>query len=215
MVGAGAGVLGILAVGIVVLTGGGDGGNREGALQALTKVPVAPGSLQLVPATVQVGAVEVSLVNPGAAAVAWEAATDVPWLHVDPRAGRLAAGDTQVLRLRGEPPEGEVRASVIVSGEDGSAAAAVVEGTVERPPDLGASADGCRVTAVVEDEGEVSLTLHWRGRDGEGTSVMAGTADAMVAQLPAATGALTWWVTAVDGRGNQARTFDVALPGGC
>lgn len=213
--GAGAVVVGVLGLGLGVMAGGGSGGSREAALQALTKVPAAAGSLQLVPATVRVATGEVALVNPGAGTVAWEAATDAPWLHVSPERGRLAAGETQALRLRGEAPEGEVRALVTVAGDDGSAAATTVEGTVERPPDLTASADGCRVTVVVEDEGEVSLILHWRGSDGERTSVMAGGPDAMVADLPAATAPLTWWVTAVDGRGNQARTPDVALPGGC
>lgn len=50
MVGAGAAALAVLAVGIGFLAGGGDGGDRESALQALTKVPVAAGALQLIPA---------------------------------------------------------------------------------------------------------------------------------------------------------------------
>ncbi|MGH9281676.1 MAG: hypothetical protein ACRD0S_01935, partial [Acidimicrobiales bacterium] len=126
----------------------------------------------------------------------------------------LEAGASQLLSLDGEAPEGEVRASVRVSGDDGSAAAVTLGGTVERPPDLGATADGCRVTAVAEDESDVALTLHWRWAGGEQTSSMVVDETGQIAELPEGT-PLVWWVSARDGRGNQARTPDVAVAEGC
>lgn len=189
---------------------------RRQSLLALTKLPVDTGSLLLVPASLPPAAREVSLANGSGAEVTWEAAADAPWLEVSPAAGRLAPGDAQVLLLQGWPPEGDVRASVRVSGDDGSAAMATVSGTVEHPPDLGAAADGCVVTADVEDEGDVSLTLHWRVGAFEQTVPMSVPADAKsFGSLPSGGAPVVWWVSAVDGRGNQARTPDVAVPTAC
>lgn len=215
---AAAGGVAVLAVGGVAATGVDarrHDDRRAASLHALTRLPAVAGSLQLTPAAVRLPARTVDLANRSGAEVVWEAATDAPWLDVAPERGRLAAGATQRLHFEAQPPEGEVRATVTVSGDDGSAASATVEGTVEQPPDLGASASGCRVTAVVEDEGEVALTLHWRSPAGEQTSLMSAAATGLVADLPAGAGPLTWWVSAIDGRGNQARTPDVALPAGC
>lgn len=201
----------------VVLEAGQGAERRRDSLQALTRLPADPVSLRLVPATLEPGDPEVTVTNASGAALRWEATADAAWLEVSPASGRLPAGATQVLRLRASPPEGEVRASVRVGGEDGSTAVATVAGTVEHPPDLDAVAEGCRVTADVEDEGEVVLTLHWRaGSDPERTSAMSPAADAKASgTLPSGPVPLTWWVSAVDGRGNQARTGDAALPAGC
>ena len=206
-----AGVAALGAVGAIVLSGDGGG---EDSVQALARVADATGALQLDPAQLQLPVREVSLANRSGTDVGWEAGTDVPWLDVTPAQGRLAPGRSQVLRLDGEAPEGEVRASVRVSGDDGSAAAVSVGGTVERPPDLGASADGCTVTAVVEDESDVVLLLHWRGPGGEQTSSMVAADNGHIAELPEGT-PLTWWVSARDGRDNQARTTDVVVAEGC
>lgn len=193
-----------------------DDNRREESLLALTKLPADAGALHLTPASLAPAASRISLANRSAADVAWEATADAPWLRVSPAAGRLAPGADQVLVLRGTPPEGDVRASVRVSGDDGSAAVATVSGTVEHPPDLGAAADGCVVTADVEDEGDVSLTLHWRVGGVERTAAMTAPADAKaLGSLPPGLAPLTWWVSAVDGRGNQARTPDVVVPTGC
>lgn len=82
--------------------------------------------------------------------------------------------------------------------------------------DLGATADGCRVTADVEDEGEVALTLHWRISGAEQTAPMTPPADAKAfGTLPSVVVPVTWWVSAVDGRGNQARTPDATVAAGC
>ena len=181
----------------------------------LTDLPTSAGTLELLPTTLELSAAEVSLLNTSDDDVAWEADADAAWLDVTPPRGVLAPGREQVLRLSGTPPEGEVRTAVRVAGDDGSAAATTLSGTVEHPPDLGASAEGCLVTAVVEDETAVVLTLHARDAAGAETRTPMAVSDttAQGTLLPGT--ALTWWVSAVDGRGNQARTADVALPTGC
>ncbi|HSH23349.1 MAG TPA: hypothetical protein VK975_04720, partial [Acidimicrobiales bacterium] len=68
--------------------------------------------------------------------------------------------------------------------------------------------------AAAEDEGDVALTLHWRDGGGEHHAPMAKEGDRWAGALPPGR-PLTWWVRAVDGRGNQARTADMALPAGC
>jgi len=203
------------ATALVTTAGDGDGGRRA-SLMALTKLPAEAGSLHLAPAELAPEAGQVALTNRSASAVAWQAAGDAPWLAVTPPAGRLEPGAAQVLVLRGSPPEGDVRASVRVTGDDGSATMAAVAGTVEHPPDLGATAEGCRVTADVEDEGDVVLTLHWRVNGMEATGSMSPPVDAKsTATLPPTLAPLTWWVSAVDGRGNQARTPDVVVTSAC
>ena len=207
---------GVALAGIAVAlswTGGSD--DAPPSLAALGRMPAATGTLELLPTELELSAGEVSLLNTSADDVAWEARADAPWLQVDPPAGRLGGKRVQVLRLSGSPPEGELRTVVRVEGDDGSAAAVALTGTVEHPPDLGASADGCRVSAVVEDEAEVALTLHARDATGaESRLPMSLTDMEATADLPPGR-PLTWWVSAVDGRGNQARTPDVTLPVGC
>lgn len=215
-------VAGVAAVAVVVggaaavTRAGSDDDPGSASTRALAMLPDARSSLELLPSELELSAGEVSLLNTSEADVAWEADADASWLEVVPARGRLEAGREQVLRLDGSPPEGEVRTRVRVSGEDGSAAAATLVGTVEHPPDLGATAVRCRVTAMVEDETEVSLVLH--ARDGTGTETqrpMVVTDAGARADLPAGRAPLTWWVSAVDGRGNQARTADVVVPSGC
>lgn len=189
---------------------------RTSALAALTRLPIDASALQLVPSTIDVATRQVSLTNTSGVTVGWELATDAPWLEAVPASGRLGPGETTVLRLDGSPPEGEVRAWVRVTGEDGSASAAALAGTVEHPPDLGADAEACVVRATVEDEGEVVVVLHWRDGAGvERTTGMAESDPGLQAALPPGVAPITWWVSAVDGRGNQARTPDRVLPGGC
>ena len=193
----------------------GDGDDRPESLAALGQLPSSPGALELLPTELELEAGRVSLLNTSGEAVAWEAGGDAAWLQVEPASGRLGPRREQVLRFSGTPPEGEIRTTLRVEGDDGSAAATTLTGTVEHPPDLGASAQGCRVSAVVEDEAEVALTLHTRDTAGAETRVaMTLTEMEAVADLPPGR-PLTWWVSAIDGRGNQARTPDVALPAGC
>ena len=193
----------------------GDSGDRDASLAALGNLPSTPGALELLPVELELGAGRASLVNTSAKDVGWEAGADADWLEVEPRSGRLGPRREQVLRFSGTPPEGDIRTTLRVEGDDGSAAAATLTGTVEHPPDLGAAADGCRVSAVVEDEAEVALTLH--ASDAAGTETRLPMAlDGMHATADLPPGRpLTWWVSAVDGRGNQARTPDMVLPQGC
>lgn len=210
-----AAVVALAGLGALVTADRRDDERRRQSVDALTKLAAAGGTLRLVPAQVDPHAGRVALANGSGVPVSWDAAGDAPWLEVSPPAGRLAPGEEQVLVLQGAPPEGDVRASVRVTGDDGSVAMTAVAGTVEHPPDLGATADGCRVTADVEDEGEVTLTLHWRTGGVETTAAMTPPVEATsVAMLPPST-PLTWWVSAIDGRGNQARTPDVQVAAGC
>jgi len=213
----GAAVAAVALAGSAVAATRGRGSDEPlpGALAVLADLGAAPSALELLPTEIELSAGEVSLLNTSDAEVAWEAGADAPWLQVEPDHGRLGPRREQVLRLSGYPPEGEIRTTVRVAGGEGSAAATTLTGTVEHPPDLGATVQGCRVTAVVEDETEVALTLHARDAGGAETRTAMAVADmAASADLPPGR-PLTWWVSAVDGRGNQARTADVALPAGC
>lgn len=189
-------------------------GDTDPTVAVLSQAPLTASPLELAPATVELAAGRVDLVNRSDTPVRWEAAVDAAWLSVSPDEGRLPPGATQVLRLQGSPPEGEVRAAVRVSAGDGSAVAATLVGTAEHPPDLDALVDGCEVQAAVEDEGDVTVTLHWRDAAGavRTTAMPVGETGAR-APLPSGVGPGTWWVSAVDGRGNQARTPDTPSPG--
>jgi hypothetical protein len=113
-----------------------------------------------------------------------------------------------------------VRGSVQITGRDGSATVVRLAATIERPPDVAATAEGCDVQAVVEDEGEVrAVQLHWYdppatpgARGDERIEPMAAGAAAYLAKLPGGAVPITWWVTATDARGNGARTADAVLP---
>lgn len=195
----------------------GDGARPAGGAAALGRLPAAGGALQLSPSLVVLPGGDLVVTNRSGPALEWRAEGSAPWLEASPSAGRLRGGAAVAVRVRAlaSAPEGEVQGWVRVVGADGSTASARLVGTVEHPPDLGAAADGCRVTATAEDESEVALVLHWRAPAGEGRAPMSPVAEGWAATLPAGAGPLTWWVSAVDGRGNQARTADVAVPRGC
>ena len=97
-----------------------------------------------------------------------------------------------------------------VTGNDGSAAGAVVETTVEHPPTIAATIDGCRVSADAEDEGAVaSMLVHWRtgpAASQERSVSMTNGPRAGTYVGDVAPGSRSWWVTAVDDRGNRAIT---------
>ena len=93
-----------------------------------------------------------------------------------------------------------------VSGDDGSAAAAVYETTIERPPELATSISACSVTATVEDASGVrAVYLQWTDAAGPHKVQMSDGPSGYAGDLPPAT-PVTWWVLAADTRGNQART---------
>ncbi len=114
-----------------------------------------------------------------------------------------------------------MRGAVQIRGRDGSAAVVRLATTIERPPDVAATAEGCAVMATVEDEGEVrTVELHWLEPGGprptERTAVLLAEAAGYGGRLPNAASPTIWWVTAADARGNRARTGDQSLaPDSC
>jgi hypothetical protein len=187
-------------------------------VEALTRVPETGSVLTVSPSAVQgLTPVPVVLRNAAAASVSWQADANSDWLQVSPREGRLGSRGRVELHLAvtESAPEGDVRGAVRVTSHDGSVAIVRLVATVERPPDLAAAADGCDVTATVEDEGEVrSVELRWLERSTTRIEPMVLDAAQWRARLPAVTTATRWWVTAVDARGNVARTTDVVSPAG-
>ncbi|HVF33005.1 MAG TPA: hypothetical protein VM933_08210 [Acidimicrobiales bacterium] len=211
-------------VGVTALRSSSNGDDADMAsVEALTLVPEAGNVLVAAPAAVEGRAPEpVRLTNRSEADITWLAAPDVPWLSVRPAEGTLQPGASTVLRLvvSSDAPEGDVRGAVQITGRDGSATVVRVATTIERPPDLAATAEGCDVRAMVEDEGEVAaVQLHWfdppgtpGGRPTERISAMSAGDAGWLGRLPGGFLPLTWWVTAVDARGNGARTADGVLP---
>jgi hypothetical protein len=206
----------LIAVGVVgalVLVGGaaataaaltGPRSGRAKRVAALVHVPTgAPLAL-----TLRRDSVEIT--NRSGRPVQWRATAEAPWLRVEPASGRLAAGEMVWLTTRVLPssPEGALRTTVTVTGDDGSAAATVYETAVERPPDLASGAEGCAVSATVEDASGVGeVLLHWTDAGGAHQGVMQRGDNGYAATLPKSV-AVSWWVTAVDARGNQARTSE-------
>ncbi|HZN15767.1 MAG TPA: hypothetical protein VFB78_15975 [Acidimicrobiales bacterium] len=183
--------------------------DRAGRVAKLVHVP-AGADLAL---TVRRDVIEIA--NRSRRTLTWRATAEARWLQIRPHQGELRAGETRVLttRVLTSSPEGRLRTTVTVTGDDGSAAAAAYQTTVERPPDLAASVDGCTVTATVEDVSGVSATtLYWKDGRGEHQAAMTATPAGYTTELPEST-PLTWWVVAADTRGNQARTPE--LQGGC
>ncbi|MBV9253583.1 MAG: BACON domain-containing protein [Actinobacteria bacterium] len=194
---------------------------QEKRIQALTKIPPAGSSLVLSPSTVPPGGARLAIANRSSKELGWTVQSDMPWLAFTPASGRLGPKGSAIVtvtELR-NAPEGSVRAEIRVSASDGSTAAAEMAGDVERPPDVSASIDACNVTAAAEDAADISaVSLHWRAAPNgvETTRAMAESDQGYVAPLPGGPDALTWWVTATDGRGNTARTPDATLaPGTC
>jgi hypothetical protein len=181
--------------------------SRAGRVAKLVRVPT---NSQLA-LTVRRDTVE--LTNRSGRPVHWTAASEARWLEVRPADGRLDAGQTALLitRIQKSSPEGALRTTVTVTGDDGSAAAAVYETTIERPPDLATLANGCVVSATVEDaSGLNAVDLLWTDRAGMHKLQMTVGPAGYTAILPPAT-PLNWWVTAQDTRGNQARTPETKL----
>lgn len=194
------------------------------SLKALTIVPAGGNSLVVTPSKVEgLNPPPVVLSNRSERELRWEAMSDASWLRVLPADGRLAPGGTSTLRLTVSPdaPEGELKAAVRIAGVDGSVGVVRVAATVERPPDVAASVDGCVVVAAVEDEGQIrSVELH-RGEatgltsSGPGdVSAMDPTSGGYGARVRSGLVPMVWWVTAVDARGNKSSTSPSSLPVG-
>ncbi len=201
-----AAVLGAVAVVVgVAATATALTGSRSGRADRVAKLVRVPANGQLA-LTVQRDVVEIT--NRSSRPVDWRATAEARWLEVRPAAGKLEAGQTFSLLTRVLPssPEGSLRTTVTVTGGDGSAAAAIYETTIERPPDLATSIAGCSVTATVEDASGVRVaSLHWSDKAGAHKLQMSAGPSSYIADLPPAT-PLSWWVVADDTRGNQART---------
>lgn len=158
----------------------------------------------------------IRLENRTGRAVSYRAAMSSQWASVSPRTGRLRSGASVVLVVRAleTAPEGVSRTTLTVTTSAGGVTTAEIGWTLENPPDLSAVADGCAVDVHVVEEGELaSLVLHWRDST-EHEQPITPSADGYRVELKPEGQDITYWVTAVDGRGNQARTADQVIPVG-
>ena len=207
------------AVALLTLAGGAlvalsrDGDGRDRRVDRLTAVGAR--ALVVSDARVEVGR-SFTVTNTSSRPVRWEAAASVPWLELSPAGGELAPQAAQQVRVQptADAPEGEVDAVITITGADGSTVATAVVGTHDEAPQVGASVEGCVINAAVEDAGEVqSVLLHWRAATGgEATLPMAPTTTGWRAQFPPELGGGSFWVEAIDARGNRAGTAVHPLP---
>lgn len=196
----------------------------DSSLEALTMVPAGGNSLLVSPSSVEgPKPPPVILSNRSDRDLDWQAMTDVPWLRVEPADGRLAPGSTSTLHLAVAPdaPEGDLRGVVRIAAVDGSVSVVRLASTIERPPDVAASVEGCVVFASVEDEGQIrAVELHRATateRTGAGpgdVSAMDATSGGYTARIQSGEVPMAWWVTAIDARGNVSRTPESPLPVG-
>jgi len=192
-------------------------------VEALTRTPTTGSELSIEPARVRVvpgTPATFTLASHSAGAVTWKATLDPDWLQAYPPSGQLKPGRSVTLSVMANAtvPEGDNRGLVTVTASDGSTAVVHVDSTVERPPDVATSVSTCTVSATVEDESGVGpVLLHWlEPKSKEQTAPMAQGPTAYAASLPSRPDPVTWWVTAVDGRGNRAKTPNEVLnPGTC
>ena len=211
-----AGVVGVALIGGVIF--GVTRGNGSNAVRKLTQIP-ARSALALDVPQVTGDTARVHLRNPTDHAVSYRAATSAEWATVTPHTGRIPAHDAALLVVRAldSSPEGDVSATLTVTTSAGGALSHDIDWKIEHPPQLDATAQGCEVDVHVVEAGQLtSLVLHWRDAAGEHTVDIAQSADGYHAQLAAEADPITWWVTAVDDRANQAQTPDqIIQPGAC
>lgn len=212
--------VGITAAALVLAICGGviaaalRGDDRDASqVEALTRVPDAGSLLTVEPPELDgTTPPPVVLTNRSDAAIEWAAEPDVPWLQVKPADGALEPGGTAELRVgvTSSAPEGPARGAVRISGTDGSAAVVRLSTTVERPPEVAATATGCDISVTVEDEGEVrAVELHWIDGPTPERVIALPSGDAgYTGRLANSLTPIAWWVTASDARGNVARTPD-------
>lgn len=206
---------------VVVLAGAGaavalrDDGNSD--VDELTALP-ANNALQLGAPEVTDNIARIQLRNPSDRAISYQAAMSAEWADVSPRSGRIPARGAVLVIVHAldTAPEGDVRSSLTITTSAGGAMTHEIAWTLERAPDLDATAQGCAVDVHVVEEGDLaSFVLHWH--DGVEHSVdITNGADGYQAQLTPEGRPITFWVTAVDARGNQSRTADQVIePGAC
>lgn len=202
---AGVGAAAIVIVAVAVLA------SRERApdrVEALTAAPPPESALVVDPNHVAgATAASVVLTNRSARELSWTAAAK-EWIVLRPAGGRLGSAEQATIHIALAPtaPEGDVRATVTFSGDDGSSVALQFEAVIERPPDVDARVDACTVTAAVEDETRVAAVhLRWQAEETH-ERLMVERDEVWTAVLPSGAEPLAWWVTAVDARGNRAAT---------
>ncbi|MEY2417769.1 MAG: hypothetical protein QOG90_449 [Actinomycetota bacterium] len=208
-----AAVVAAALVASVVVIATRDNGNDD--VNALTKMPVS-NVLALDAPEVEGNVARVHLRNPTDRAVSYRAATSAEWAAVAPRTGRIPAHDAAVLTVTAldSAPEGDVAATLTVTTSSGGAMSRDLAWSLEHAPDLDATAQGCEVDVHVVEQGQLtSLVLHWRDATEHATDI-AQSADGYKAQLAPEGQPITWWVTAVDDRGNQAQTPDQIIQSG-
>lgn len=173
-------------------------------------------ALVLAPAQVSGSVAIIEVRNTTDRAVAFTATASEPWVHIATPKSRVAARGTRSLTLTAldSAPEGVIRATINVMTLGGAGAVEEIEWTIERAPDLDATATGCDVKVNVVEEGDLaSVVLHWRDLTGEHSVDITSGAEGYNAELAPEGQDLTYWVTALDARGNQARTADQTIPG--
>ena len=210
----------VIAVAIAggIVAGSDDQPTEAMRVDDLTKLPAAGTRLSATPDVVEGTQRSVQLRNMHDSALRWEATADQRWVIVTPASGTLDGQRGRTVRVGVTPdaPEGDVRASITFTGDDGSTAIVRVQSDVDHEPDVAAERDGCSVTAQVEDESELrSVELHWSDGAAQEAAAMAddGVTGIWSGTLPP--GAGTWWVSATDALGNTARTAPEARPTTC
>lgn len=158
----------------------------------------------------------VRLRNPTDQPVSYRAATSASWAVVTPKTGRIRARGAALLVVRAvdTAPEGESQTMLTVTTSAGGALTTGISWVLEHPPDIDATAQGCAVDIHIVEESDLeSVVLHWRDGGDHAENISVG-ADGYRAELKPEGQDITFWVTAVDGRSNQARTADQVIPVG-
>jgi len=193
--------------------------SKPSAVEALTRLPPGGTALRASPDSIgETDSRTVTLANHSDGAIAWSATSEASWLTVEPARAVLEARATTAVRLNiGEAaPEGFLRTSVSFVGNDGSTTAVRVAALRERAPGVDAQMKGCRVTSTVEDEVDlVGVSLNWTDAAGANrTSRLRLSSGRWIGDLPVSPSPVSWFVSAVDARGNEGRTPTNAVPPG-
>ena len=186
--------------------------SSPGALTRLTRLSKSD-ALSIGTPAVAGQAATVTLHNHTDKPARYTATTSTAWAHVEPDRGVVAPHSTRAIVVRAleAAPEGEDRAILTVTTASGASTAQELRWTLEHPPDLDASATGCAVDVNVVEEGKLtSLVLHWRDAAEHDVDI-TDKPDGYQAELKPNGAPITYWVTAVDERGNQSRTADQVI----
>lgn len=206
----------IALVGLTAWFVAGRNGDGNEQVAALTKVSPAS-SLELFAPEVTNTVARFRLQNPTDFDITYRVTSSAAWASIEPVAGRIPSygNRTLVVTALDGAPEGDSRSQITVTPSRGAPITHEIKWTIERAPDVAATAQGCAVDVhVVEEGGLTSLVLHWRD-DAEHEIVLdPSLAEGARAELRPEGQPITYWVTATDARGNQARTADQVIPPG-